>query len=415
MATTDRETVRTGPPLAPSGTSIALLAGEASGDAYGAALARELQRLVPDVKLWGLGGARMRSAGVELLFDCGDWAAIGIVQSLRVFPKLRFRVFPALIRELKSRRPDVVVPVDFGAFNVPVCRICKRIGLRVLYYLPPGSWKREGPPPTNLAQVTDRIATQFSWSRDRLAAAGADVEWVGHPLLDLLAQQDEPPKLPGEFGWSPEAEVVAILPGSRHHEILYNSPALAEAAVLIHRRRPNARFLVALAQTVNQRQVETLMDPLLSLKDEEGRPVAAVARGRTHEALAASSVGLICSGTATLEAAILGVPMVILYRGGTLMRIEYVLRGLKRLRWIGLPNIIADRTVVPELIDRDAEAAALTEAALRILTDPEYADAMRRELAEVRSMLGMPGATARTARLVLDLASGANGATSQQV
>lgn len=388
--------------------NVAILAGEASGDAYGALLAHELRANRPDVHVWGLGGPRMQTAQVDLLADCRGWAAIGVVQALQVAPGLRFRVLPKLLKALSSRRPALVVPIDFGAFNVPVVRWCKRRGLRVLYYLPPGSWRRTGAPPTELARLCDGIATQFPWSKDRLENAGANVEFVGHPLLDLVAQSSLEQRALAATALDLSKPLVALLPGSRTGELLHNTEAMAEAALLVWKQRPNVQFAIALAAGAPRSVVEHGMRRLLSVRGDHGEPVAAVVEGVTHEVLRHSCAGLVCSGTATLEAAILGVPMVILYRGSRLMYVEYVLRRTARIQYVGLPNILADKQIVPELIAKEATPEALARELSRYLDDHGYADGVRRDLAAVQDALGEPGATRRTAEMALSLIDSGN-------
>ncbi len=345
----------------------------------------------------------MRSASVEILADCRGWAAIGIVESLKVAPGLRFQVYPMLLREIRRRQPSLVIPIDFGAFNVAVCRWCKRQGVRVLYYLPPGSWRKEGPLPTNLASITDAVATQFPWSDERLRTAGARSLFVGHPLLDLIGSQPPREDVLASLGFDPNDELIALLPGSRTAELVHNTPAMAEAALVVHQKRPSCRFVVALSSGSPVALVEQRMRKLLRHRDGMGRPVVRVVQDMTHAVLASATAGLVCSGTATLEAAILQMPMVILYRGSGLMYVEYVLRRIGRLQWIGLPNIIAGRTIVPELVAAEASPENLSTALLEILSDARRRESMLRDLAGVRDSLGSPGATERTAELALSL------------
>jgi lipid-A-disaccharide synthase len=388
---------------------FAILAGESSGDAFGARLASEIWSLDQHARIWGLGGSRMRAAGVEVVQDIHGWATIGIVQSLRVAPRLRFRVYPRLLAQLQSRKPSVVVPVDFGAFNVPVARWCKAHGLKVLYFLPPGSWRKSGPLPTNLAAVTDHIATQFPWSAERLRQAGAKADFVGHPLLDIVNPSTNRDRFMAALGLSADRPVIAMLPGSREGELAHNSPAMADAARLLSSRMPSIQFVVALAgsEPSVMRGLEGVPTSFAELAQEtgpDGARRAAIVRSMTHDALAHSDAGIVCSGTATLEAAILGMPMVIIYRGSGLMRVEYAIRRISRIEHVGLPNIIAGQRIVPELIADAATPDAMAASVLRFLEDPEYAAGTRRALREVRASLGDPGACSRTARLAVELA-----------
>ncbi len=392
------------------GAGVAILAGESSGDAFGAMLATELRGQDPACAIWGLGGPRMRHAGVEIIEDIQGWAAIGVVQSLRVAPRLRFRVFPRLLRAIEQRRPSVVVPIDFGAFNVPVCRWCKARGFKVLYFMPPGSWRKAGPLPVGLAAVTDRIATQFPWSAERLKAAGASAEFVGHPLLDIARPRLDRHTFLSSLGLDPERPVAALLPGSRTAELAHNSGAMFDAAVLARTKLPELQIVIALAGgepgSVPGAVLDGVPQPFMGLlkpREPSGMAGAVAVRGWTHDALAHADAAIVCSGTATLEAAILGVPMVIIYRGSGLMRLEYAVRRIGRIEHVGLPNIVAGRRIVRELIAEAATPGAMADGLLRYLLEPETAARVRDDLRAVRELLGQPGACARTARMVLGL------------
>lgn len=432
-------------------TNVAILSGEASGDLVGAALAREIAALAPHVALWGLGSARMRSAGVELVHDSGEWGAIGVVQALCVYPRVRYTAYPRVLREIARRHPAAVVLIDFGAFNMRVARWCKPRGFRVFYYFPPGSWRRTGRKGAELAHLTERVATPFPWSAEQLASLGVDVTFVGHPLLDLAQPALSRDAFLSSLGLDGERPIVGLLPGSRNHEILHNLPAMFDAAERIAREAEGAQFVVALAspaaRAIAERELSAhfgraqartgggsapdrggarpepaLITPegVRLTPEQAGEWAAArtnhfgagrqpgslpvvLVEGHTYDVIAHADTLLVCSGTATLEAAILGTPMVILYRGSRLMNLE---RRLRRIRpeHIGMPNIIAQRRIVPELIQEEADPATLAALTLRYLRDPEHTAAVRAELAAVRAQLGEPGASARVARMVLQTA-----------
>ncbi len=444
--------------------NIALLSGEMSGDVVGGALARELRVRSPETGLWGIGSRRMREAGVELLYDSAQWSAIGYVEALKVWPRLRWSVYPRVLREIARRKPSVVVLIDFGAFNIKVARWCKAHGVRVLYYFPPGSWRRTGRSGEELARVSDRIATPFPWSAERLARFGAHVDFVGHPLLEIVRPSLSRAEFAEKFGLEPGWPIVGLLPGSRAFEVQYNTPAMLDAARLIRREVPNAQFVFGLAPGPSREQVEQLIQQrqralqdvaelierdsggqrdllqilsrleerrlqaklvtpegfqisvdsvqrrqarseyLRKLREEIEVPPVVIAEGMAYDVMAHSDALLACSGTATLEAAILGTPMVILYRGSGLMELEYRLRRVKQVEHIGLPNIIAGKRIVPELIQDAASAEALAGLIVKLLRDPEERQQTRASLAEVRDLLGNPGATERTASMVLEVA-----------
>src|ERR1041385_380944 len=162
------------------------LFGGESGDPVGGALAKEIRLLAPDVRLWGIGSKRMEEAGVELIADSSRWSAIGVIEALKVYPELRFKMYPMALREIEKRKPAAVILIDFGAFNMKVARWCRARDIKILYYFPPGSWKRKGRSGEELARVANSIATPFPWSAERLRGFGGNVELVGHPLLEIV-------------------------------------------------------------------------------------------------------------------------------------------------------------------------------------------------------------------------------------
>jgi lipid-A-disaccharide synthase len=451
--------------------NVAIFSGELSGDLIGGALAREIRRLAPDVALWGLGSASMREAGVELLADSAAWSAIGIVESLGKVPGLLLNVSPKVRAALRERRPDVVVPIDFGAFNVRAAAYGKSLGLKVCYYFPPGAWRRNGTPNPELVRIADVLATPFPWSAQQLQAMGAKAVFVGHPLLERVRAGMSRAEFAGNFGMDPAKPIIGLLPGSRRQEVAHLMPALLDASRLIYRQAPDAQFVVGVAPSLSPelmaryltghaelrdrlseiwhefaQEAETkvwkrvtrtagvlaaprrptlvtvggvLVPPesldqemearrrseQLRLRAERNPPPTVLAKGLTYDVMAHSDVLLACSGTATLEAALFGTPMLVLYRGSKLMEIEYVARGLhKKLKFIGLPNILADRKIVPELIQWDATPEAIAEQAIALLNDLEIRQRVRQDLNALRESLGTPGASERTARLVLELA-----------
>ena len=451
--------------------NIAIFSGELSGDLIGGGLAQELRRLAPDAVLWGLGSDSMQAADVELLFDSATWGAIGIVEAVGKVPGLLLEVVPKVKRELQTRRPDVVVLIDFGAFNVRIARFCKQIGLKVCYYFPPGSWRRTGNRGAELARITDLLACPFPWAAERYRNLGANAVYVGHPIIERVKAQMTRAEFAAQFGMNPDNPIIGLLPGSRRHEVMHLTPILLAAARLIYKEVPDAQFVVGVANSISPdmmanylsgqadlrdriseiwhefaQEAETkviqpvarranalrpqssttlvtpngVLIPLESLQEEmrarrqsehtrarndKSPPPTVLTKGLTYDVMAHSDVLLICSGTATLEAALFATPMVVLYRGPKLMYLEYKLAGHKRRgQFISLPNILADREILPELIQDDATPEAVAALALPMLNDVETRQRIRRDLREVRAALGNPGASERTAELVLELA-----------
>ncbi len=351
------------------------------------------------VELLGVGQRRMREAGFELLFDSTGWSGIGVVESLKRVPML-VRRQRRIADHLLSSPPDLLVLVDFGAFNVRLARRVRRDGMpRTLYYFPPRSWSRQADY-GDLAGLVDRVATPFAWSEERVRAAGIDATWVGHPVVDRIG-----PLRPGartalrrRLGLAAEDIVVGLLPGSRLTEIRCNGPQVLGAARLIAKRMPRARFLLSIAPSVPEglpaRQV-----------DRFGPGDRVTPLGGVTEIVSCADLVISAAGTATLEAAAALCPMVIVYRGTLLMSLE---KRLRRFRpgHVGMPNIVAGREVVPELLDLDANAADIARTALELLSDGDALEGMRRRLVKVRARLGEPGVSARVARMALEMIEG---------
>jgi len=445
------------------------MSGEISGDLIGGALAAEILRLAPDVKIWGVGSAAMREAGVELIEDSASWGAISITEAIAKVPSLLLRIAPKLKKITRDRRPDVMVLIDFGAFNVRAARFCKSLGIKVVYYFPPSTWRRTGTQGSDLAALTDHVLVPFPWAEERYRKLGANALNIGHPMLDRVRSAMTRAEFASQFGMDEDQPIIGLLPGSRKHEVSHLMPTLLDTARRIHQTVKSAQFVVGVAPSISldmmreyltghndirdrlsalwhefaqeaeskvwkpvqrtagalnphgQRQMVTVGGVVMSEDsfkqrlDEQrreaqrrnslGLPPIVLAKGLTYEVMAHSDVLLTCSGTATLEAALFETPMVILYKGSKVMEIEYYLRGFhKSIANIGLPNLLADRRIVPELLQNAATPEAIAEHAIKMLNDPETRQQVKADLRSVRQALGEPGASERAARIVLKTA-----------
>ena len=357
--------------------------GEASGDTVGALLCERLRAIRPEVRIEAVGGSRLREAADELLADSSDWGAIGIVRSLPKVPRV-FASYRRLLGRANERMPDLHIPVDFGAFNIPLARRLRSRGARVLYYMPPGSWRkdRQG---ADLPAIADMIATPFEWSARLLREAGARVEFVGHPLRDRAPARTD----------TPRDSVLALLPGSRHHEVRANLPVMASACEYLARRVPDVQFEVAPAATVRSDAIRKAWEAKtrLPLKFAESGPLELLARARA---------AVVCSGSATLEAAVCRCPIVVMYRGDWLMHLEWRIRR-PRFEFIALPSIVLGRKLCPELLQADATPERIAQECSALLQDGPTRQAQLDGFEEVIARLGPPGATERTADLALSL------------
>lgn len=360
--------------------SVCILAGEASGDLYGADLAASLQSQFPELSLYGVGGLRMQAAGVQLIADSRAWGAIGVVESLKVAPRV-YLAFQRVKRFLRRTPPDLLIPIDFGAFNIPLCRYAKTRGIPVLYYIPPGSWRRDRQG-RDLPRCADRVLTPFSWSAEQLRAMGADAHWVPHPLLRLARPSETKEAFCERLGLDPYRPIVALLPGSRHHEVRALTPLYARVAEAVYARLPEVQFALSVAP-------HFCPDKLHALWSEGSLQWVPTETRSVWNLLAHADAAIVCSGTATLEAALLETPMLIVYRGDWLMNAEYRLRRRRlNLRWIGLPNLILERDVCPEFIQEAASPERLARALIPLLRDEAVRQQQLAAFREIRRVLG---------------------------
>lgn len=359
---------------------VFLCAGEASGDAYGAALVREMLRLSPDLRFEGIGGRRLGSL-FPLIASSSRWGAIGIWQSFLV-GFIAIRAFWAAKRRLAAGAPGLFIAIDFGFFNIKLCRQAKRHGWKVLYFVPPGSWRRDRQG-ADLAGLTDAVSTPFPWSAELLRAMGANAYWYGHPLKQLVAEHEPVVRGAG----------VAVLPGSRSHEIDHNLPVIAQVV--------EGPVEFAVASSVDLARLRRAWARLRPLSDRDVFTV-----GDTAGVLGRARAAIVCSGTATLEAALCATPMVVMYRASKAMQIEEKLIRFKRPRFISLPNILLDRAAVPELIQETATPAAIRPLLSVLLQDGPEREAQLSAFEEIWRETGGSDAITRTAALAVGLAGG---------
>lgn len=368
---------------------VFLSAGEASGDAYGAAFVAELRRFIPQGLEWeGIGSRRMRDAGVPLVSDSGTWGAISIAQSLQIVPRV-FGGYYRAKRRLAQGTPGLFVPIDFGYANIRLSRHAKRLGWKVLYFVPPGSWRRDRQG-GDLPALTDAISTPFPWSAEILAKMGANAHWFGHPIKQLLRQAAASPPNPTPF--------VAILPGSRIHEISENLPLIA--SVLRDSELASIPAHFALATSVDVDEFRARWRSLAPERTED-----AFVQGDTYRVLRQGRAAIVCSGTATLEAALARCPSVVVYRVSRATEIEAKILRFKRPRFIALPNILLDRPVVPEYVQDEATPEVVRQALSEIWTEGGARQAQLDAFEELDTLLGPDDAITKTAELARSLIS----------
>lgn len=381
-----------------------LSAGEASGDLHGSVLCRALRAAEPGLALSGMGGARMAAAGVELLADPTRHAVVGTGEALGRIPGL-YRAYRTLVARLRAERPRALVVIDFPEFNLRLARQAHRAGVPVVYFIPPQLWAWRRGRVRQMARRVSRVLAVLPFEEALYAEAGVPVEFVGHPLLDVLPLDLTREEARRRLRLDPAERVIGLLPGSRREEIARLLPPMLAAARQLATTAKAPRFVLGLAPTVDAATVQALV---AGAERAGGPPVATVA-GRTYEVMAGADVLLVASGTATLEATLLGAPMVVCYRVSRLT--EVMARLLATTPWCSLPNNIAGRAVVPEILQDALTPERLAGEARHLLEDSLAATAQRAAFKEVRARLGEPGVGSRAARAVLEVAGAPEGRT----
>jgi lipid-A-disaccharide synthase len=374
---------------------VLLVAGEASGDLHGADLLRALRARRPDVEVFGLGGEHLRAAGMHTIADAREVATVGVVEGVGRLRTL-LRVYRTLARRLREERPALCVLIDFPEFNLRLARVARAAGVPVLYYIGPQVWAWRSGRVRKIARLVDRLAVVFPFEAGLYERWLPSVEFVGHPLLDRVEATHNREETLRLHGLDPGRRTVLLLPGSRTKEIDYILPRLLDA---VHdlMRTGEYQFALGLAHTLDRADVEARIHAT-------GVPIPVIA-GDLYNLIGASDLALVTSGTATLECALLQCPMVIVYR---LSPVTWALGRLlvRGVSHVGMPNIVAGREVVPELLQGDVTGPRIAAAARTILEDPARAAGIRAGLGEVRQRLGRGGAADRAAAIAVEMMPG---------
>ncbi len=370
---------------------ILLVAGEASGDMHGGDLVAALRALVPDVEVRGIGGPRLRAAGMETIVDAATIATMGFIEARERLGAV-VRAYWAMRRLLRTDPPDLLILVDFAEFNLALAGVAHRRGVPVLYYISPQVWAWRRRRIRKIARRVDRLAVVFPFEAPLYAGSGARAEFVGHPLLDRVRSTRARAETLARHGLDPAKRLVTLLPGSRTKEMDLILPPMADAAERLV-ARGDTQCTLALADTLSRADIAATM---------RGRPLSAtVVEGDTYDLVHASELVLVASGTATLETALLERPMVIVYRAAPL---TYALaRRLVSVPFIGMPNLIAGRAVVPELLQNDVTGPRIAAEATRFLDDAGLRATTTAALAELRRQLGGGGAARKAAAIAAEM------------
>lgn len=363
---------------------LAIIAGEASGDLHASEVVRELKKLVGEpLEMFGIGGDLLARQGMNLLHHASEMGIVGLFNVLRHLPMFR-RVFNEVIEAIAREKPDIVFLVDYPDFNLRVAKKCKELGLRVVYYISPQLWAWRKGRVRDIARTVDRMIVIFPFEEEFYQRHNVPVTYVGHPLIEQLAGVRKPAR-------KPDLLRIALLPGSRRMEVRALLPPMLEAVDILRRER-NVNAYIIQAPTIDHDELETIVN-------ETGIEVPILPHDR-GEGVAAADVSLSSSGTATLESAVLGTPVVVMYR---LSRATFVLaKRLVNLPYFSLVNIVAGKEVVPELIQSEVNGERIAEEVRKLVAPGRY-EQICAELAAVRGKLGTPGASRRAAEEITKL------------
>jgi lipid-A-disaccharide synthase len=380
-------------------TRLMIVAGEASGDAHAAALVHALRAAAPDARLdfFGATGPLLRAAGVDSVIRSDDLAILGLLEIGGALPKF-WRAYKLLKQAAIERTPDAVILVDWPDFNLKLARALHRRGLKVIYYISPQLWAWRSYRTRNIRRDVDLLLSVLPFEKEWYAERGVDhVEFVGHPLAGEVRPRCDRAEFCRQMKLDPKLPVISLLPGSRRKEVERILPPMLEAAALISARRPEIQFVVVVAPSRSSAEVRAIVRAQRSMPEPLPSCLHIVS-GQSREALAASDVAAIASGTATLEAALLETPMVIVYKESGIN--WHTLGRLITTDHYGLVNLVAGERVATELMQDDLNGERLANELLLILDEKRNADA-RRRLREVAHELGDGGASERAAEWVL--------------
>jgi lipid-A-disaccharide synthase len=372
-------------------TRIMIVTGEVSGDIYGSLLAEEITRIGTDIEICGVGGDRMRAAGVDTFLDSDELSVVGFWEAI-----VRLRKLGNALSHVKSKitelRPDLLILIDYPGMNLRLAQFAKEKRIKVFYYVSPQVWAWGHNRIRIIRKSVDKMAVILPFEVDIYEKEGVDVTYVGHPLIDIVKTELDRETYLTKMGIASDRNLVTLLPGSRIQEIRHHVQPLVSSASALREQLPSVDFLMVSLPRFRkdvERQITRLGESIPVTTDH------------TYEALRYSDLAISCSGTVTLEATLLGTPTIVIYK---LALFSWALgRMIVKVPYISLTNLVAEDEVVPEFIQGAVHPKALADEAIRILTDQERRNRMIGQLAKVRDRLGPGGATQRTARLALSL------------
>jgi len=368
-----------------------LVVGEASGDMHGASLVKALLKRDPNLTFFGVAGDQLQRTSFETLFTVSKLTGMGLLELAGNIKNI-MAAYRLLRRTLRTRRPSLLILIDFPEFNLRLARLAKKLGVPVLYYVSPQVWAWRRGRVREIAHVVDKMAVVFPFEVEFYERHHVPVEFVGHPLLDVVRVSQKRESILSELGLDKERPVIALLPGSRRKEIAYHLPVMVAAATEL-KRVEQAQFFCVRASTLDRAELQKELD--------RAGFVIPIVEGERYNAVNAADLVWAASGTATLETALLEKPTIVIYRVSWVT--YWLARLLVKIKYIGIANILAGKRIVPELVQSDLSPKRLVQESQAILNDHDARRTMIANLRMLREQLGAPGAATRVADLAVSL------------
>ena len=369
---------------------ILIICGEASGELHATGLIQAINKIDPQIKFSGVGGKLLRQAGAEIYRDIKDLAVFGFFDALKKLPQF-LSLQELILEKIHEEKPTAIIFVDFSGFNL---RLAKKINRAIptIYYISPQVWASRTGRVKTIKRFISKMIVLFEFEKEFYLNHGINVDFVGHPLLDIVKPSMQKDEFLRGFGLSESKTTIALLPGSRRQEIENVLPIMLESARLINKNMPNAQFVIAKSEQVEFDVYNNIISgPNINLK---------IVEGKTYDCLNSADFCLVCSGTATLETAIMEKPFAVIYKMSLLNYLLY--RPQVRLPYIGMVNIVAGKMLVPEFIQFQANPRKIADFALKTLHNPSRIEQIKNGLVQVKASLGEPGAASRAAKIIVD-------------
>jgi lipid-A-disaccharide synthase len=370
--------------------NIFIVCGEPSGDLLAGNLVNAIKNINPDLQISGIGGTHLTKAGCKIYYNINELSVMGFFDVLKKLPKF-FKLKKIILNKINTERPDAIILVDFSGFNLRLAKTINK-SIPTIYYVSPQVWASREGRIKSIKEFISKMIVLFKFEEEFYKKRGIQAICLGHPLIDLVKPVMQKQEFAKHYRLSSDKKIIALLPGSRKQEIKIILPIMLKTAKLINKIIPQTQFIIAKASNLNtQIYLNEYKKFNLDIK---------IIDGLTYDCLNNADASMVCSGTATLEAAITQKPFVIIYKTNLLNYLLY--RPQVKIPYIGMVNIVADKKIVPEFIQFNAQPKIISKSIIELLQNPLSNAGMSKDLKAVKDSLGQPGAAARAAKLILD-------------